>query len=299
LQISRQATHKLLKRLIEQGKLIKIGQPPRVFYSINKNPLKIERKKLLDTKIEAFIEKNYLYISPLGETHKGVDGFQKWCEARNQNFQKQAEDYVKLSNAINNLRKSGLLNGTAKMVGTFEQCYLDQVFYLDFYSIERFGKTKLGQMLLYAKQSQNKAMIRELVAEIKPQIDRLVKEKKIDAVGFIPPTVKREVQFMKELRKDLGLSVTNFAIEKVDTPIKIPQKTLSKLEDRIINASNTLIVTEKRKFKNILLIDDAVGSGATLNQVARKIREQALVTGKIIGLAITGSYKGFDVISEV
>ena len=56
---------------------------------------------------------------------------------------------------------------------------------------------------------------------------------------------------------------------------------------------------ENAVFKNILLLDDAVGSGATLNEVAKKIRERKICQGKIIGLAITGSFKGFDVISEL
>ena len=51
--------------------------------------------------------------------------------------------------------------------------------------------------------------------------------------------------------------------------------------------------------KNILLLDDAAGSGATLNETAKQIRERGMVNGKIIGLAIVGSFKGFDVISEV
>jgi predicted amidophosphoribosyltransferase len=77
------------------------------------------------------------------------------------------------------------------------------------------------------------------------------------------------------------------------------QKTLSKLEDRIENAQRSIIITEKKSYHNILLIDDAVGSGATLNETAKKIRDQKLCTGNIIGLSLTGSFKGFDVISEV
>jgi len=51
--------------------------------------------------------------------------------------------------------------------------------------------------------------------------------------------------------------------------------------------------------KHILLIDDAVGSGATLNETAKKIRDKKMCQGKIIGITITGSFNGFDVISEV
>jgi len=48
-----------------------------------------------------------------------------------------------------------------------------------------------------------------------------------------------------------------------------------------------------------LLLNDAVGSGATLNETAAQMKLKGIVKGKIIGLAITGSFKGFDVISEV
>lgn len=52
-------------------------------------------------------------------------------------------------------------------------------------------------------------------------------------------------------------------------------------------------------YNNILLIDDAVGSGATMNEIAGKIRYKKICRGRLIGLAITGSFKGFDAISEV
>ncbi|EKE15796.1 MAG: hypothetical protein ACD_11C00105G0021 [uncultured bacterium] len=118
-------------------------------------------------------------------------------------------------------------------------------------------------------------------------------------MGFIPPTVKREVQFMKELEKNLRLGVRKVSIVKVKTQVSVPQKTLSKLEDRIENAKKTIIVDEVGEFKNILLIDDAVGSGATLNETAGQIRNRGICKGKIVGLSITGSFKGFDVISEI
>ena len=71
------------------------------------------------------------------------------------------------------------------------------------------------------------------------------------------------------------------------------------MSDRIENAKNTIVVDEKGTFKNILLIDDAVRSGATLNETAKKIKDRKICKGKIIGLAIVGSFKGFDVIGEV
>ena len=77
------------------------------------------------------------------------------------------------------------------------------------------------------------------------------------------------------------------------------QKTLKKLEDRIENASKTIAVSPSQKIENfVLLLDDATGSGATLNETARKIKninEDCFV----VGYSIVGSIKGFDVINEI
>jgi len=88
-------------------------------------------------------------------------------------------------------------------------------------------------------------------------------------------------------------------LQKIKTELIIPQKTLSKIEDRVENASQTIMVNDTRSYKNILLIDDAVGSGATINETAKKLREKKIAKNKIFGLAITGSFKGFEVISEI
>ena len=52
-------------------------------------------------------------------------------------------------------------------------------------------------------------------------------------------------------------------------------------------------------YTNILIIDDAVGSDTTLNETAKQIKDKHIVKGNILRLTITGSFKDFDVISEV
>ena len=133
----------------------------------------------------------------------------------------------------------------------------------------------------------------------KNKVDFLIKKHKIQAVGFIPPTLQRQVQLMKELERNLGLSLPTILIKKAKTPVVVAQKTLSKLEDRIENARKTIFVSNDKTYSNILLIDDAVGSGATMNETAKKLKENDIIRGKIYGLAIIGSFKSFAVISEV
>jgi len=297
LAITTRAVRKQLNNLLEEGRLYKIGKPPKVFYLI------AEKKKETDSvciepALKKIIDENFLIITPSGEREEGVSGFIYWCDKQKLPIEKTAEEYEKTIQKYAPYKKDGLIDGMYKIKNTFDKIFLDDVFYLDFYSIERFGKTKLGSLLLYAKQSQNRTLMKELVEQIRPQINSLVERFNVDAVGFIPPTVKREVQLMRELERGLNLPIPVINLIKVKTPVAVPQKTLNKLEDRIENARKTIVVQESRKFKTLLLIDDALGSGATLNETAMKIRNQNIAE-IIIGLVITGSFSGFEIISEV
>jgi hypothetical protein len=298
LGISRQALYKQLGKLLSLDKIKKIGRPPKVFYQV-KVQAAVFKEAIIAAADKEIIEKNYLFITPAGQKLQGMEGFVYWCKKNNLDAAKTAPQYTETLKKFEAIKTNGLVDGTPKIKNTFPQVFLDKIYYLDFYSIERFGKTKLGQMLLYAKQSQNKILMDGLIAVIQPKVGPLIKVLHIDAVGFIPPTVKRELQFMRELERRLDLKVPVIKIVKIQTPVSVPQKSLGKLEDRVENARDTIFVEESRKFGNVLLIDDAIGSGATMNETARKIREQKLCFDQLIGLAITGSFKGFDIISEV
>lgn len=302
LCVSRQSIHKAVKVLLAEGHITKLGSAPKVFYvlsqisedGINEKPI-----TYASSEIEKEIQDSFFHITPLGQIQQGWSGFVDWCRARNLKPSDMAKKYIKIQDKYNKHRKNGLINGFSKIQATFKDMFLDEIFYIDFYSTEIFGKTKVGQLLLYAKQSQDINLMNQLIDDIKPTILQVVEKYKIDGVLFVPPTIQREHQFMRQLEKRLALNLRKVDAVKVKTPIIIPQKTLSKLDDRIINAQQTIIVNDNRNYKNILIIDDAVGSGATLHETAKKIRQKGICSGKVIGLAVTGRIKGFDVISEV
>lgn len=297
-EVSKQALYRHLPKMIKTGELEKIGKAPKVFYIIGRKKASLESFKVKD-EIKSIINEKFLTISPTGEKLYGWSGFVFWCKKTNNDPLQASDDYVKTLKKYDHYKKDGFIDGMEKFRNTFpDDLFLDEVYYLDFYSIERFGKTKLGQLLLYGKQSGNKKIIKEIIQETKHKILELVDKRRINAVGFIPWTVKREIQFMREFENGLMVSLPRIKIEKVRTDVIVPQKTLAKLLDRIENASQTMVVTEKNSYEKILLIDDAVGSGATLNEVARQIKKKGIAK-KVIGLAITGSFKGFDIISEV
>lgn len=299
LGISRQALHRQLNNLVAQNAIKKIGTAPKVFYTTQ-----TEHKTHTITTIEEpkkqIIDENYLIITPQGEKIEGWDGFLYWCQRQHLPPQKTADEYIDVIKKYAVFKHNGIINGMQKLTSTFPDVYLDHFFYLDFYSIERFGKTKLGMLLLYAKQTQNKKLIEEIYTITKNRILTIISTYPIKAIGFIPPTISRTIQFQKELERLIMYDVLlpRIKITKITNEIAVAQKSLTKLEDRIENASHSIIVEEIKKYDTMLLIDDAVGSGATMNEVAKKIKERGIAQ-TIIGLAITGSFKGFDVIQEI
>lgn len=298
--ISRQAIHRILKDLLDEKKLTKIGRSPKVFYSIAPpSYARAANYSNIDKDVKKVIDDEFLYITPLGNNLNGYEAFVYWCIERKMDVKKAALSYTNTIKKYKKYRKNGLIDGMQKMKDSFKNVAIDKIFYLDFYSIEIFGKTKLGQLLLFAKQSQDRKMINEIADDIKVSVEKIIINQQIDAVGFIPPTVKREVQFMRQLQRRLSLNIKVIDLVKLKTPVVVPQKTLGKINDRVANAKNTIAIDGGGTYKNILLIDDAVGSGSTLNETAKKIREKAMCKGNIIGLAIVGSFRGFEVISEV
>lgn len=300
--LSRAAIHRQLNRLIKEGEVIRVGKPPLVFYVLNES--KPEVISDISDQIKRIIEERYLYVSPVGEAVYGFEGFSKWVIAIKQErkISDLALEYTEVLQSFKKyISKEGWVDATKKLEETFSEVYIDKLLYGDFYSLPKFGKTKLGQLVLYSKQSQNLKLIQQVSLQIKPQIEEIIQKFSINAVGFVPPTVPRNIQFMKELERNLELSLPKVNLVKSSVgEIIVPQKTLSRLEERVTNARETIYIKEKDStYKNILLIDDAAGSGATLNETAKKLKSTLAKEGKIIAFAIVGSIKGFEVIREI
>src|SRR3989338_3127379 len=189
-ELSDRAIRKQLKKLFETGVLIKAGKPPKVFYSLKEKESKEENIVTIEPSQEKIINNKFLIITPSGEEKEGIEGFKYWCKRFKLPIEKTAQEYIQTLKKYDSYKKDGLINGLYKFKSTFKETFLDEIYYLDFYSIERFGKTKLGQFLLYAKQSQNRAYIKKLIGQIKPEIEHTIKKFKIDGVGVMPPTVK-------------------------------------------------------------------------------------------------------------
>ena len=297
LGVSIQTTYKHLRALLDEELIRKAGTTPKVFYFAN---VEIGSVPMSTDGDNAYIEQNYIYVSPSGEVVRGLEGFVAWCDKNKFDFEKEKLKYIKKLKTIEKVRKNGLISGKKTVLSGKNHLYLDNIFFSDFYNIDYFGKTKLGQLVYVGKSSQNKEIIREIAKIIKPAVVHILEKYNIGQLCFIPPTIDRKVQFLDVLKKALKIDLPVIMAVKVPSQTKVAQKSLRKLEDRILNARMTIAVNPGQKIKsNVLIIDDATGSGATLNEVAKKIRKISKDNVKIIGYSVVGSYKGFDVISEV
>ncbi|MFM9946094.1 MAG: hypothetical protein ACKVQB_12770 [Bacteroidia bacterium] len=307
--ISKQRLHKVIAELLVAGTIDRIGLPPKTLYRLsNKTDKNIEKHETLIVNEDAgseideeLLDSKFLVINEYGKILSGLDAFSYWCRQRNLPIEKTFNEYqYTLKKYEQYYTNAGIIDGIDKLknTGGIGTVWLDKLFYIDFYAIERFGKTRLGTLLHYAKQGQNKFLMQLMMDLIRNKIEILMKENKIDCIAFVPPTIKREVQIMKFIEDKLNSDLPKLKIIKITGMIPIPQKSLSKLQERINNANHSFSVQSSVNYKNLLLIDDAVGSGTTMNEIAGKIKWlNPNIT--INGLAVVGSFKGFDVITDI
>lgn len=301
LGLTQAAVHRALNKLKDQQLVTKKGSAPKVFYELSKNKSTTQVLELSDQEI-ATLKKHYLYVDPTGKFLTGEPGFTQWMRAtgNKQKPENCARDYIKIrEESLQYQNSSGLIEATSRFKDIFPELHLDEIYYSDFYSLVKFGKTKLGALLLHGKQAQDKKIIKQISELVGNQIKNLIKHKKIEAIAWAPHSLPRKIQFLNELERNLTLSQPRIEIVKAYTgQVPIAQKSLSKLEERIQNARETLIVKPKSlNFKSALLIDDAVGSGSTLNELASKLKQKGVK--QVVGYSIVGSYKGFEVIREI
>ena len=292
---------KNIKVFVDQGLVIKQGLPPqKIIYKLapkeNDYDFSEEQKEI--------INKYYLYVSPDGQLLKGLPGFLYWAENKSgrKDVKALAQEYLDIRKKFyNNQKKVYLIDASEKMTQVFnEDTKLTKLFHRDFDALPIFGKTYLSQMIRIAKAGRtNTALMTYIVDNIRDSIDYIIKEYDIDAVAFIPPTVMRKTQLMTFLAKKLRFGLPIISINKNKGLAPVQQKSLRKIEDRIINAKKTIIVSGDYKYDNVLLIDDVTGSGSSLNETAKKLLNQGIAK-KVYGFTVTGSAKAndFEIISE-
>lgn len=306
---SKTIVHKYLKILVDRKELEKTWKWTHTKYKlVNTIPsiTKVynEEKTInLDYKEIKIIEENFFKFEVDGTILKGQDWFTKRCTNRNFDLEDKANNFIKIQKQIENLKNNcWLIDVTKHFNKVVIDSYINKVYYADQYNWMEFGRWKLAEITFFAKQSQNKTLIKKSINMIKHQLNCLIRNENIEAIGIIPFSIKRENQLLKILKLELkGIWIPFINIEKYFVNnIPIPQKTLKTREQRLENAIKTIIIDDQNiaKYSNILLIDDFVWSGNTLNQTAKKLKAKWI--HNIIGFAfVWNTDLKYEVINEV
>ncbi len=141
LGVSPQAMHRQLQKLVASGQLVKYGKAPKVFYTLG-NKLAPETKAPLTLPPidEWCLEENWLSITPAGELAQGARSFREWCLVRSLDPVLMAGEYRTVFERYAQFKIHEVIDGLPKLRRTFSEGYLDALYYLEFYSFERFVK---------------------------------------------------------------------------------------------------------------------------------------------------------------
>lgn len=291
--ISAPVVYAHLRFLVERGFIKKFGSAPRVLYTV--------REK---TSIDV-VDEHFVFQDSLGGLHFGMNGFHLWSDRglKKLSFEEKVDRYAERISAMESNNHDGFFDMIKKLqniVALGEDIYLKEMVCLSLRSVQDFGRTKMGVYMDVVKSVANMKFMDVVLDFATPLIIAYAKKKQVNAIGFIPPTRKRSKQIMtlleKRIRKSpLRVAVIDIKKIRADTPRE--QKTIRDLQGRIYNADHTFLISQYshvHNYKKILLVDDFIGSGTTLNQVAKMLRQRGFA-GETFGLGVVGEERGYSV----
>jgi hypothetical protein len=188
--------HRVLSKLVQEQLLEKIGRPPKVYYRIKESAVSSISNNVVTKEEADFLAAHFNLFTETGNELNGLEAFEKWCVRQKLPLEKTVAEYIKTREKyLSYFGNNELIDGTEKLKNTkgFSKVCVDEMYYGDFYAIERFGKTAIGNLIHFAKQGQNKMLMEKICLLLKGKIEILIEREGIDVIGYIPPTIKREV----------------------------------------------------------------------------------------------------------
>ena len=279
--VSRSAVHSGLRVLLQRGFVEKRGTPPHVYY------------RVIDG-VSEIVQDSFLYKDASGGLLFGMEGFAAWSGDRFDALPlaDKVRLYEKGFTAYQQEKEGGLffeMDASLKIPSA--DIVFDSLRCFDLYTLhigEEAKRTKEAVLLEVVKGSGSPAkmkdLVQEYVASSVEKINTVIEKDGIDGVAFVPPTAMRKVQIMRILESVFAdrncHGVDRVAIRRDFTgsdSFRQEQKHIANVANRVVNARNTYRVTRSGKvYEKLLLVDDLVGSGATVNEIARKFKEAGI-----------------------
>lgn len=304
--VSRAVVHRYLKELVEQWLITRNENGAHTTYQLTNSPDREEKESTsyIFSYQETKILNEYFYkISPIGKPYEWKDWFIVRCEERWLNPEKKIHDFVAITNHIQSLKNEcGLLDVTETFRNHIESWAIDTLYYADQYKRMDFGRGKLAEITFYAKSTQTLHLLKQSIELVKYQLECLIQSGEIDALAFTPHSTKRSIQLLEYLKKNISLFDLPLVSLSKYTPhgFAVAQKSLKTRKQRIQNARETILLEDNdiSNYATVLLIDDFVGSWATLNETAKKLKKWW--AKKVIWFAFVWNLNlSYDVIREI
>ena len=302
LNVSTVTVQKYLKELCADGYIEKVGKRPHVHYQfIRQLPPPVIKSTSIDN--------HFMFLDSIGNIHTGTEAFRIWSEHNLKKYplEEKVRYYEQCIRDMKAQKQNGVYTLDEKWKEfkkkTSEDVFIEGLVCTAPYALPDFGKTKEAILLGIAKDGgrNSKMYMKQLIDGFVPPLLTYLRYLKPRAVAFIPPTAERKVQLMDEIKKQFceisKLPIIN--IRKKYGNVVLQQKHLSNIRDRVQNADKTFFPDETdREYSSVLLIDDMIGSGASLNQVAKKLINQKSAK-RVYGIGIVGNQKGFTTVKKV
>ena len=164
------------------------------------------------------------------------------------------------------------------------------------YTGAEFERGALSEKMFFAKQHQDKQQLKNLISLFYRNLECFLTAFDIDAIALTPSSISRKVQILDLVDQLLDPSIPSIPLIKYLTSGMLSQqKSLQRTE----GGENTIFIRGKHiDYNTVLLIDDFVGSGATLNETAIKLT--TAWAKKMIDFAFSGSLDlKYEVINEM
>lgn len=257
--------------LISQWLIEKKWNVPQVqYYPIDTSVIK-KKQVHFDKDIVRLLEQERYQISRKWVELVWVDGFIQWCEDRKLDPIPAVDRWIWHIRYMDSITSIYGIDATHKLID-YPDSHLTKLLYGSIYALPEFGKTKYGTWMELAKTYPSIKIFDKIFSYVNPIINQIILKYNIQALCFVQPTAQRKMQIMHYAEKVIFKDTPRISIQK--TPWYFPaQKTLSKREDRIANAKASFEIIDQQidTYENILIIDDAVWSGATLVEIANKL----------------------------